>query len=127
MADADHAPLWATARGTYNIKVLGPRAVEDRLVAAIGPSGVHTIVVARVPEKRSGVGQSAWLAPYLCLVRDAPLVLSHAPSAALAEAAVNRLIADCGLRPRTITILADYDSLGDNVVDIDAPPGRRAR
>ena len=75
-----------------------------------------------MPEKRSGVGQSAWLAPYLGLVRDAPLVLSHAPSAALAEAAVNRLIADRGLRPRTITILADYDSLGDNVVDIDAPP-----
>ncbi len=98
------------------------RAVENRLVEAIGPSGVHTIVVARVPEKRSGVGQSAWLAPYLGLVRDAPLVLSHAPSAALAEAAVNRLIADRGLRPRTITILADYDSLGDNVVDIDAPP-----
>ena len=84
-------------------------------------------MVARVPEKRSGVGQSAWLAPYLGLVRDAPLVLSHAPSAALAEAAVNRLIADRGLRPRTITILADYDSLGDNVVDIDAPRRRQAR
>ena len=24
VADADHAPLWATARGTYNIKILGP-------------------------------------------------------------------------------------------------------
>jgi hypothetical protein len=122
VADADHAPLWANARGKYNITILGPRAVQDRLVDAIGRSGVHTIVVARVPEKRSGAGQSAWLAPYLGLLRDAPLVLSHAPSAALAEAAGNRLIADRRLRPRSITILADYDSLGDNVVDIDTGP-----
>ena len=83
--------------------------------------------MARVPEKRATVGATAWLAPYLGLVRNAPLVLSHAPSAALAEAEVNRLIAPRELRPRTITILADYDSLGDNVVEIDPgmppPPG----
>ena len=39
---------------------------------------VRTIVVARVPEKRATVGLTAWLAPYLALVRGAPMVLSHA-------------------------------------------------
>ena len=32
---------------------------------------------------------------------------------------MNRLIAAHRLRPRSITILADYDSLADNVVEID--------
>ena len=57
VADADHAPLWTKSRGQYNIKVLATRAVQDRLVEAIGRDAVRTVVVARVPEKRSGVGQ----------------------------------------------------------------------
>ena len=120
-------PAMDQFRGQYNIKVAAPRAVQDRIIKAIGPRKIPTIVVARVPEKRAAVGATAWLAPYLGLVRNAPLALSHAPSAALAEAEVGRLIAAGGLRPRTITILADYDSLGDNVVEIDPGVGAGCR
>ena len=56
------------------------------------------------------------------------MVLIHAASAAVAEADVGRLVRRHGLQPRTITVLADYDSIGDNFVEIESdaaplPPG----
>ena len=33
------------------------------MIAALGAKQIHTIVVARAPEKRAAVGSTAWLAP----------------------------------------------------------------
>ena len=90
------------------------------MIAALGAKDIRTIVVARAPEKRAAVGSTAWLAPYWGLVRGAPVVLIHAASAAVAEADVGRLVRRHGLQPRTITVLADYDSIGDNFVEIES-------
>ena len=108
----------------YKVEVVGPRAVQERLVELVGAKNIHTVVVARVPDKRAAVGSTAWLGPYWGLVRGSPLVLGHTASAAAVEAAVGRLIDAHRLKPRTITVLADYDSIADNFVEID--PGAAA-
>jgi hypothetical protein len=118
VADVDRAPGWAKSK-KYEVEMVAPRAMQDRLIDLLGPEDIHTLVVARAPEKRTTVGPTAWLAPYIGLVRGAPVVLAHSANAAVAEADVARLIKAHQLQPRTMTILADYDSLGDNFVDIE--------
>lgn len=56
--------------------------------------------------------QAAWFAPYVSLVRKAPVVLCRSGDGREAEAAVERLVRDMGLRPRTVTILGDHLSIG---------------
>ena len=128
VADPEHAPGWANSR-KYKVEAIGPRAAQERLVELVGAKNIHTVVVARVPDKRAAVGSTAWLGPYWSLVRGAPLVLGHTASAAAVEAAVGRLIDAQQLKPRTITVLADYDSIADNFVEIDpgtaVPPRSR--
>ena len=70
VADAERAPGWVKSR-KYKVEVVGPRAVQGRLIELVGAKNIHTIVVARVPDKRAAVGSTAWLAPYWSLVRGA--------------------------------------------------------
>ncbi len=118
VSDAHRAPAWASSH-KYRVQLVPPRVAQDQMIAALGAKQIHTIVVARAPEKRAAVGTTAWLAPYWGLVRGAPVLLTHAASAAVAEADVGRLVRRHGLQPRTITVLADYDSIGDNFVEIE--------
>ena len=83
------------------------------------------MVVARAPDDRAEVGRTAWLAPYLSSARGAAVVLTHAQGAAVAEADVRQLIRRESLQPRTVTILADYASIGYR--HTQARPGRRGR
>ena len=100
------------------IEVLDEGAVQRRIIAELQPQQVRNIVVARVPEGKT-TGRTAWLAPYVSVVRGAPVVLCRSPGAADAEAKVRDLIDRNRLRPRTLTILADYRSLGTHAVAID--------
>ncbi len=75
-----------------------------------------------MPDRAAGAGRSAWLGPYLAAARVLPLVLCRSQSAAEAEAAVAQLVGHEGLRPRTVTVLADYGSIGCNLVELEAPP-----
>jgi hypothetical protein len=79
---------------------------------------VRNIVVVRVPEGKT-TGQTAWLAPYVSAVRSAPVVLCRSPGAADTEAKVRALVDRNHLRPHTLTILADYRSIGTSAVAID--------
>ncbi|MGA2034304.1 MAG: hypothetical protein ABSG68_18820 [Thermoguttaceae bacterium] len=119
VTDPEMAPHWA-AGPRYALDVLGPRDLERRLIEAWGARNVRNIILARLPDERSGVGATAWLAPYMSLTRRAPIVLSHSASAAVAETDIADLVGRAGLQPRTVTVLADYGSLGQNVVDIEA-------
>jgi hypothetical protein len=56
--------------------------------------------------------RAAWLAPYVSLVRKAPIVLCHSPEARQAEALVEEAVRAAGLMPRTVTILGDHASVG---------------
>lgn len=117
-SDPANAPVWARSK-KYKTEVLGPQALQHRLVAAIGPEQVRSVVVARVPQPNAGIGQTAWLAPYMSLARSAAVVMAHSASPTAAEADVAALIDREGLRPKTVTILADYGSIGNHLVEID--------
>ena len=81
------------------------------------------MVVARVPDDRADVGHTAWLASYLSSAHGAPVVLTHAPGPGVAEADVRGLMRRESLRPRTVTLLADYASIGYRYVEIDPNSG----
>jgi hypothetical protein len=144
----DHAPLVETLRQLHVERILlvtqsaGPPpkwslsiarrveflslpAIQERLLGGLDPGSVRTIVLARVPDAEHSAGRTAWLAPYVSLVRRAPLVLCHAASAEEAESAVDALVRGHRLAPSTVTILADYHSIGTHPVPVasDEDPG----
>ena len=85
------------------------------------------MVVARAPDDRAEVGHTAWLAPYLSFARGAAVVLTHAQGPAVAEADVRELIRRESLQPRTVTILADYASIGYRYAELDPAGGEDER
>ena len=118
VSSAEHPPTWTNSHKRYKVQIVDPRAIALCFVGLVGAENIHTIVVARTPEKRAAVGATTWLAPYWSLVRGAPIVLGHTSSPAVVEADVARWIKVHRLQPRTITVLADYDSIGDNFVEL---------
>lgn len=111
-------PAWV--RGLrQEIVLLDRRALQRRIVAALGARQVRTLVVTRTPDDELRVGNTAWLAPYVGLARQAPVVLCDSDSAAAAERRAAELIEGAHLRPRSITLLADYLSIGTHAVKTD--------
>ena len=121
VTDPDRGPRWTNGKNA-RFQVLSRRAILDRLIAGLGPENVRNVVLARLPDPKDGTGSTSWLAPYLSLARGAPLVLCHTSSAAAAEAEVAELIDRYRLRPRTVTILADYRSIGTELVEMEVAP-----
>jgi hypothetical protein len=120
VSDLQRAPRWARQPDDH-VQVLARREIQDRLIARLGTDVIRTIVLARAPDQAVCAGITAWLAPYVCMARGAPLVFCHSDVAAEAEANVTAVIDFYHLRPRSITILADYTSIGTELVEIDAP------
>ena len=124
VSDAKKSPRWIQQQEVAS-EILPPQALQHRLIAALGADKVRNVVVARAPDDRAEVGHTAWLAPYLSFARGAAVVLTHAHGAAVAEADVQQLIRRESLQPRTVTILADYASIGYRLRE--ARSGRRGR
>jgi hypothetical protein len=122
VSDATKTPRWIP-RDDVAWEILAPKALQRRLVAALGAGKVRNIVVARVPDPRAGVGNTAWLAPYVSSARGAAVVLTHAQGTAVAEADVWELVHRESLKPQTVTVLADYASIGYRNVEIDPSNG----
>ncbi len=118
VSDAKKAPRWID-RCEAQSEVLTPYAIEHRLVEALGREKIRNVVVARVPDDRAEVGRTAWLAPYVSFARGATVVLVHANATAVAEADVRELIARESLQLHTVTVLADYTSIGYRSVEVD--------
>jgi len=114
----DSLPSWASRIASHS-ELLGREALLERTVKAIGAEKVRTVVLARLPGEEE-TGQTSWLAPYVSAVRGAPVVLCRSASADEAEARVNGLIGSCRLRPRSVTIVADYRSIGTHEVKVPA-------
>jgi hypothetical protein len=106
--------------GKAKVEMFSSARLADRLAEALA-SHARTVIVARVPEASAGVGGTAWLASYMSLVRGAPVVLVHSGKAVVVEQEVAALVKRAGLRPRTITLLGDYDSLRVHRVDTEVP------
>jgi hypothetical protein len=126
VSEPQRAPRWAR-QPDDRVQVVTRREVQDRLIARLGAAAIRTIVLARAPDQAVCMGATSWLAPYVCMARGAPLVLCHSDAAREAEADVAAFMNLYHLRPRTITILADYASIGTELVEIDAQTAEPAR
>ena len=110
VSQASHLPLWARDI-KQQVQVLQRGAIEEQIVAKLKPQNIRNIVLTRVPEMPEGIGQTAWLAPYLSIARGSPVVMCSSNLAMEAEESVTRLVRQHKLRPQTVTILADYDAI----------------
>jgi hypothetical protein len=122
VSDARNSPRWID-KSEIPSELLPPQALQHRLIAALGRDKIRNVVVARAPDDRADVGHSAWLAPYVSLSRNAAVVLVRAHAAAVAEADVRQLIERESLPVRTVTVLADYTSIGYRNVEVDPNGG----
>lgn len=114
--------LAATANGTADpslaeavegdVDFLDCPAIYRLVLQRIGEKNVRNIVLARTPRGPPDVGKTSWLAPYSGLLRGAPVVLCDSFDGEKAEQEVLAFVHEYGLRPRTVTILADYGSVG---------------
>jgi len=86
--------------------------VHKRIIEAIGASRIRNIILFRVPDDSKDDAASAWLTPYLSLMRGAAVVPCHSADAWAAEEDAKKLIRTYSLRPQTVTILAHYDAIG---------------
>lgn len=114
------------------VRSMNCEQAAGKAIDRIGREDVKTIILTRVPVQDlinaeqpdpdawedEIAGQTAWLAPYVSLVRHAPVVLATNENAQAAENAVMRLIANHKLKPRTVTLLAGYTSIGTKQVTI---------
>ena len=96
----------------HGATVLTPLEAQEYVLRTIGPSQVRNLIVTRAPNGSDTGAASAWLAPYLSAARKAPVVLCESSDAAEVERRVGELIRKHKLRPRTVTILAGYSSIG---------------
>lgn len=111
LRDQHASPSWLKSL-PLKARVIDCRGADRKLVATIGRAKVRTVVLARIPDPAELAGKSAWLAPFVSVVRNAPLVLCGSGDAADAEAQVAGFIKKHKLKPRSVTILADYESIG---------------
>ena len=112
--------VWQTRCGSLGcpVTVLSLEDVQTKLIETLQPSKVRNAVLTRVPSVQDYRGLTAWLAPYLSWSRHSAVVFSGSEEATDAEAAVSRLVGTHGLRLSTVTILADYVSIGRTMVRI---------
>jgi len=104
--------------GPIEIEVLDRRGLQQRLASLSRPEDIHTIVVSRTPESDRRIGATAWLAPWVALARGGVVDLCRSSGPTNAETHVDELVQRLALHPRSVTILADYDSIGTHVAKI---------
>jgi len=95
---------------------------HKRMTKLLGRTRVKTMVLARVPNSYDGIGATAWLAPYVSLVRRAPVLLTPTDQGEHAEQLVRYHIHANRLRPRSLLILADYYSIAGRTITIPNAP-----
>ena len=94
------------------VEALDAPSIERIVVEHVGASRVRNVILTRVPTPGEDNPSPAWMASYLSFVRGAPIVLCESADGKAAQAAVEKLIATHGLKPRSVSILAHYDSIG---------------
>jgi hypothetical protein len=102
--------------GIYEVEQLDATSLAGRTIGLIGTDRVRNIILVRTPDSEHEEGNSSWMAPYLSVMRRAPVVLCSTGAARDAEERVINLVERYNLRPETVTILADYDSIGTKSV-----------
>ncbi|MBN1671977.1 MAG: hypothetical protein JXR37_13140 [Kiritimatiellae bacterium] len=114
------APGWRHAVSAP-VDLITPEQAGGMLIEAVGAGRVRNVIVTRLPGSGDAPCPTAWLAPYLSLARAAPVVLTDSGEASIAEQRVRQFIARHGLKPRSITVLADETGIGLTHVQLAGP------
>jgi hypothetical protein len=93
------------------IEIFDTPAVQQKLVDTLGRANIRNIILFRIPDEFTESGDSCWLAPYLSLMRGAPLIPCYSSDPLAAEENCEAFTKTYSLKPRTATLLADYDSI----------------
>lgn len=113
-------PLPPAELANRSLEQISLAAASAAVVADCGPERIRTLVLARQPDGARLVGRTAWLAPYVAAVRRAPLLLAAEADGLAAERMVFDFIGHHRLKPRTLTIVADYQSLASETIEISS-------
>jgi len=108
--------LGHSANFRQKVESLDGPSINKQVIHLLGTSNIRNLILARVPEPEPGVGAQSWIGPYLSVMRGAPVVLCSSSDGITAEEQVKDLIITHSLRPHTLTILGDYDSIGSITV-----------
>jgi len=90
---------------------IGAEEAQKRLIEKLNARNIQNIVLFRVPDSTGGKSVS-WLAPYLSFIHRAALLPCQSSDPLAAESKLESVIRKYSLRPRTITILGDYEAVG---------------
>ena len=93
-------------------EIINVEEAQRRLIERLGPANIQNIILFRVPDESADEGSVSWLAPYLSLIHRAALVPCCSSDPLAAESKIESVIRRYSLRPRTITILGDYEAVG---------------
>jgi hypothetical protein len=100
---------------------LSPNQVDQLIIEKLGAQNVRNLIISNpLPEHQKGQypdANLAYYAPYISLLRKAPLVLSTSNSGLAAAGTTRAFIKTHGLVPKTITLLGDYDMISTVKVD----------
>ncbi|HUU18115.1 MAG TPA: C25 family cysteine peptidase [Sedimentisphaerales bacterium] len=91
---------------------IGVEEAQKRLIEKLNARNIQNIVLFRVPEESANGKSVSWLASYLSLIHRAALVPCYSSDPLVAESKLESVIRRYSLRPRTITILGDYEAIG---------------
>jgi len=91
---------------------IGVEEAQKRIIETLNAASIKNIILFRVPDGSSEKGSVSWLAPYLSLIHRAALVPCYSCDPLAAESNLESVIRKYSLRPRTITILGDYEAVG---------------
>lgn len=91
-------------------EIIDIKETQKRLIRKLGAPNIRNIILFRVPESSTDEGSISWLAPYLSLIHGSALVPCSSADPLSARSKIESVIRRYSLRPRTITILGDYDA-----------------
>jgi hypothetical protein len=102
-------------------EIIDIKETQKRLIQKLRAPSIQNIILFRVPDSSTDEGSISWLAPYLSLIHGSALVPCYSSDPSAARSKVESLIRRYSLRPRTITILGDYDAVDIVTTTEDEP------
>jgi hypothetical protein len=109
--DKRHKPAWLESL-SFQVDLLDLPTLERQLVKHYKPAKVRNVILCRVPDNQYAIGISSWMAPYLSIWRNAPIVLVNSSDGWEAETRVYEFLKTHTVKPHTLTILSDHYSIG---------------
>jgi hypothetical protein len=102
-------------------EIIGIEETQKRLIQKLRAPRIQNIILFRVPDNSTDEGSISWLAPYLSLIHGSALVPCYSSDPSAAQSKIESLIRRYSLRPRTITILGDYEAVDIVMTTEDDP------